>query len=152
MWRHWEESSSGGRLACRVVRSVGNALYLAAQGGIASLDLALQREPISARFPTQRGTVGKQRTPKITSEKQEWQRCRYRILWLSVSYRRKSDRFAAIKLLETQSFVEFVSGFAITLQDNSPRWRWKFSQIPCHTQFADLRRRGGDALSTTSFS
>jgi hypothetical protein len=27
-------------------------------------------------------TVGKQRTAKITSEKQEWQRCRYRILRL----------------------------------------------------------------------
>jgi hypothetical protein len=30
--------------------------------------------------------------------------------------------------------------------DNSPPWRWTVSQIPCHMQLADLRRRGADAL------
>jgi hypothetical protein len=79
MSRHWEENSSGGRLACRVVRTVGNALYLGAQGGI----LAGFGFAKSATFGTvsrAKGTVGKRRTPKITSEKQEWQRCGYRIL------------------------------------------------------------------------
>jgi hypothetical protein len=40
---------------------------------------------MSANFSTvsrAKGTVGKERTPKITSEKQEWQRCRYGILRL----------------------------------------------------------------------
>jgi hypothetical protein len=68
--------------------------------------LALQRAPISARFPAQRGTVGLQHTPEITSEKQEWQRCRYRILpALLKIYRRKSDRFAAIRPVPIRTYL-----------------------------------------------
>jgi hypothetical protein len=65
MWRHWEENSFGGRLACRVLRTVGNALYLGAQGGNAWPALALQRAPISAPFSRARGTVGSSAPRKL---------------------------------------------------------------------------------------
>jgi hypothetical protein len=145
MRRHWEESSSGGRLACRVVRTVGNALYLGAQGGIAWRALAVQRAPISARFLAQRAQSASSASRKLLLKNKNGS-CATRMLLLEKSYRRLSDRFAASKnqaSIDT-NFNRCVSGFART------RWRWKFPQTPCHTQFADLRRRGGEILRSNS--
>jgi hypothetical protein len=94
-------------------------------------DEYLQRAPISARFPAQRALTASSAPQKLLQKNKNGSGAAIEFC----GYRKVIDAIPTDLRLKTFYRRKMLS-ICERICDNSPRWRWKFSQTPCHTQLS----------------